>query len=90
MTPRLLALSAAALAFAACTPAPAPGTNGGAVPPPTSSAPSAASSSSSSVAQRPLSKEGDMCGGIAGFQCEPGLFCKYDGAYPDAAGVCIK
>lgn len=48
------------------------------------------SGSSSSVAQRALSKEGELCGGIAGFQCEPGLFCKYDGAYPDAAGTCIK
>ena len=83
MTPRLLALSAAALAFAACTPAPAPGTSGSAVPP-------QASSSSSNTKPRPVSKEGEMCGGIAGFQCEPGLFCKYDGAYPDAAGVCIK
>lgn len=82
MTPRLLALSAVALAFAACTPATAPGTNGGAVPP--------AASSSSVDAQRPPSKEGGACGGIAGFQCEPGLFCKYDGAYPDAGGVCIK
>lgn len=78
----LLTLSALALAFVACTPSPAPGDNGGAVPP--------AVSSSSAAAQRPLSKEGGVCGGIAGFQCEPGLFCKYDGAYPDAAGVCIK
>ncbi len=48
------------------------------------------SGASSSVTQRELSKEGEMCGGIAGFQCEPGLFCKYDGAYPDAGGTCIK
>lgn len=51
---------------------------------------SAAGETASSAPQRPLSKEGEICGGIAGFQCEPSLFCKYDGAYPDAAGVCIK
>lgn len=37
-----------------------------------------------------LSKEGETCGGIAGLQCEPSLFCTYDGAYPDAAGTCVK
>lgn len=91
MNARLLAVSSIVLALAACTPSPAPGTNGSGTPP-TSSASSVAVSSaaSSSVKARPLSKEGEICGGIAGFQCEPGLFCKYDGAYPDAAGVCIK
>jgi hypothetical protein len=48
--------------------------------------PSAASSS----AGRPLAAEGELCGGIAGFQCAPGLTCRYDGGYPDAAGTCIR
>ena len=34
--------------------------------------------------------EGQMCGGIAGFQCCDGLTCQMDGTYPDAAGKCIK
>lgn len=34
--------------------------------------------------------EGGMCGGIAGFQCEQGLYCNMTETYPDAAGVCKK
>jgi hypothetical protein len=34
--------------------------------------------------------EGEMCGGIAGFQCEEGLTCKMEANYPDAAGICVK
>lgn len=56
----------------------------------TSSAAMSASNSVSSVAERPRSKEGEICGGIAGFQCDFGLICIYDGAYPDAAGKCSK
>lgn len=33
---------------------------------------------------------GTMCGGIAGKMCPSGYYCKYDGAYPDAAGKCLK
>ena len=33
-------------------------------------------------------KEGEFCGGIAGFQCEEGLICALDGSYPDAGGTC--
>ncbi len=33
---------------------------------------------------------GEMCGGIAGFICDTGLVCQYDGNYPDAGGVCVK
>lgn len=33
---------------------------------------------------------GTMCGGIAGKMCPSGYYCKYDGAYPDAAGRCLK
>ena len=39
---------------------------------------------------RPLAKEGEFCGGIAAFQCDTGLTCKYDGDYPDAGGTCIR
>lgn len=31
-----------------------------------------------------------MCGGIEGRSCPRGYYCKYDGAYPDATGVCKK
>jgi hypothetical protein len=44
----------------------------------------------SSVVGSPRSKEGELCGGIAGFLCEDGLVCRYDGDYPDAAGTCAK
>lgn len=39
---------------------------------------------------RPRAKEGETCGGIAAIQCDFGLMCIYDGAYPDAAGTCSK
>jgi hypothetical protein len=34
--------------------------------------------------------EGQMCGGIAGFQCAEGLYCNMTATHPDAAGVCKK
>lgn len=38
--------------------------------------------------------DGKFCGGIAGnlpeFQCPPGYYCKLEGDYPDAGGVCVK
>lgn len=34
--------------------------------------------------------EGQMCAGIAGFQCQDGLYCQMTDTYPDAAGVCRK
>jgi len=34
--------------------------------------------------------EGEMCGGIAGFTCEPGLYCRMTATHPDAAGTCVK
>jgi len=37
-----------------------------------------------------LRQEGEMCGGIAGFVCEPGLTCMLEGPYPDASGTCVK
>ncbi|CAE6513422.1 unnamed protein product [Rhizoctonia solani] len=33
---------------------------------------------------------GGFCGGIIGIRCEKGLFCKLEGNFPDASGVCIK
>jgi hypothetical protein len=36
-------------------------------------------------------EEGGICGGIAGFACDPGLTCKMTGpSHPDQAGKCIK
>jgi len=32
----------------------------------------------------------EMCGGIAGIVCCPGLECNYGGTYPDAGGICRK
>lgn len=46
--------------------------------------------SASSRVTRPRAKEGEFCGGIAGFLCEDGLTCQYDGNYPDAGGVCVR
>ena len=51
---------------------------------------STASSAISSQLTRPLSKEGEFCGGIAAFECEAGLRCQYDGTYPDAGGTCVS
>ncbi len=51
---------------------------------------SSSSSAASSVKERPRAKEGELCGGIAGILCEPQLRCQYKGAYPDAAGTCVK
>ncbi|KAG8738294.1 hypothetical protein FRC10_007070 [Ceratobasidium sp. 414] len=33
---------------------------------------------------------GSMCGGFVGFPCNKGLYCKLDGNYADAAGICVK
>lgn len=45
----------------------------------------------SSAPGRKLSKEGEICGGIAGFMCEPGLVCSMTKpTYPDQAGKCQK
>ena len=32
---------------------------------------------------------GDFCGGIMGRMCDGALVCEYEGAYPDAGGVCV-
>ena len=55
----------------------------------TSSSPSSTSVSSSTSSARPRAGRGEFCGGIAGIMCEEGLTCDYEGAYPDAGGVCI-
>lgn len=34
--------------------------------------------------------EGEMCGGIAGFQCQEGLYCRMEASHPDASGICVK
>jgi len=34
--------------------------------------------------------DGTFCGGFAGKACPSGYYCKYDGAYPDAGGTCLK
>lgn len=34
-------------------------------------------------------KLGEMCGGIAAFQCQHPLECQLDGNFPDASGVCV-
>lgn len=34
--------------------------------------------------------EGGMCGGIAGFMCQDGLYCEMTATHPDAAGTCKK
>jgi hypothetical protein len=31
----------------------------------------------------------EICGGIAGIPCPPGMRCKLDGDYPDASGHCV-
>jgi hypothetical protein len=41
----------------------------------------------------PCGNEGDICGGLAGFQCASGFVCRYENGqttppYPDAAGTC--
>lgn len=33
---------------------------------------------------------GQFCGGFAGISCPSGYYCKYDGNYPDAGGVCVR
>ena len=42
------------------------------------------------VSPRQPAKEGEFCGGIAGFACASGLECSLDGNYPDAGGKCVK
>lgn len=34
--------------------------------------------------------EGEMCGGIAGFQCADVLYCRMEATHPDASGICVK
>lgn len=34
-------------------------------------------------------KLGEMCGGIAAFQCREPLECQLDGDFPDAGGICV-
>lgn len=76
MTHRFIAIGFALATLAACNPQTPTGENG--------------SSASSTSNERPLALEGEFCGGIAAFQCAPGLTCKYDGTYPDAGGTCVK
>jgi len=76
MTHRIIAISFCLATLAGCTPQTPEGENG--------------SSASSATTQRPLSVEGEFCGGIAAFQCAAGLTCNYDGTYPDAGGTCVK
>ncbi len=33
---------------------------------------------------------GARCGGIAGMLCAEGFTCRYDGAFPDAGGMCVR
>lgn len=47
-------------------------------------------SSSSAMTTQPLAKEGELCGGIAALECETGLICVFEAAYPDAGGKCMK
>jgi hypothetical protein len=40
-----------------------------------------------------IAGEGELCGGLAGFQCAPGLWCDYEPGscgFADAAGICIE
>lgn len=57
---------------------------------PTDGTSNSSASSSSTDTTRPLAQEGEFCGGIAGFQCDTGLTCEYEGSYPDAGGTCMK
>lgn len=57
---------------------------------PTDGTSNGSSSSSSADTTRPLAQEGEFCGGIAGFQCDTGLTCNYEGDYPDAGGTCVQ
>ncbi len=41
-----------------------------------------------STPARKCAEKGQMCGGIAGILCCPGLDCKLSGTYPDASGTC--
>jgi hypothetical protein len=69
---------------------PAPGSGG---PPPGAvglPAPRKGTCQESASKPRP-GEEGGICGGIAGFACDPGLTCKMSGpSHPDQAGKCIK
>lgn len=55
-----------------------------------SSSVASGSGSVASAMERPRAHEGELCGGIAGIQCDFGLICQYEGAYPDAAGTCVQ
>ena len=88
-----LAIAAVAAALLAACDSSAPATGSGSVASRaavSSSSRAMSGSAVSSVAARPRAKEGEACGGIAGIQCDPGLICLYDGAYPDAGGTCSK
>ena len=37
-----------------------------------------------------VAQPGGQCGTIAGIVCPTEYVCKYEGNYPDAAGVCVK
>lgn len=39
---------------------------------------------------KPCARENQMCGGIAGILCCPGLMCELAGNFPDAGGVCKR
>lgn len=58
------------------------------------SAPPPADRTAEIVTPQAISAAGEMCGGIAGLQCEESFFCKFDdGACvnkPDAAGTCTQ
>ncbi|MFO0612857.1 MAG: hypothetical protein U0414_09730 [Polyangiaceae bacterium] len=82
------ATTSSATATTPPTPTPTVTASAPASAPPVSSS---ATPTPSSPAGKKLSKEGEICGGIAAFMCEPGLVCSMTKpAYPDQAGKCMK